>query len=785
MWILKSIKATNIQTIKEVDYTLEQGVTTLLFGQNNDNPTQKSNGSGKSAILEAISLGTRGTAIRPVRIDEMINNDESKATTDITYFNEDTGVSMTISREFFKKSSNTVSLYMEADGKPLPENDYIQSSASEYSMFIFEQLGVTEDEFMNNFLLSKHRYTSFFDSTDKEKKDIINNLSNATVVDPSMDKVEEDIEDSLISIKSIDMKMSSNSGATSAISEQIEIAKKSEIDNPKKDRIEKMEAQLNESKSTLIEQKEKLDNTQTTGFNISEVAKVIEDIIFDGDSKDWREAIKNTVYDTSNPDALVLDEYFRRKLDELETNSREDAEKLKMYESELDKCNNELKENSSDLSKLSLEKNELELKVEAENKSFLENSEEVNASLLEVNKKLSNLSEYYLDLQSEISTFAKRGSVLKNIVSGKIECPKCHHEFLLSKDINLEDAQRELNEVETSISEKEKLALETETSRDSKQSEKKSLDIKVRDLEKEKLQNISSIRAKISELDKSMNTINAVVREINSNISTIERSISTVSVRMSKYSSVLKDEMYDEIDRIISKNNKEEQSISQNISYINAQIDTYISNIKKIEETDVDTLVLNLEDSKRKLVHELVLLTQERAEAQVHNDSLTNQLNIFKSFKTHLANSKIEALAYEINYFLEKVGTDVRVSLSGYTKNKSGKISDKIYTSIIRDGVDFGSLYKLSEGEKATIHLATILARQKLINGSTDAMKGLNFLCIDEILDSIDYGGLAKIFDTLNASGVTAIIISHGNILEGYPHVLKIEKTDGISELVE
>ena len=142
-------------------------------------------------------------------------------------------------------------------------------------------------------------------------------------------------------------------------------------------------------------------------------------------------------------------------------------------------------------------------------------------------------------------------------------------------------------------------------------------------------------------------------------------------------------------------------------------------------------------------------------------------------------------MAYEINYFLDKVGTDVKVELTGYTKNKSGKVSDKIYTSIIRDGVNFGSLYKLSEGEKATIHLATILARQKLINSSTDVSKGLNFLCIDEILDSIDYGGLARIFTTLNSYGITSIIISHGNILETYPHRLKVRKTDGISELVE
>lgn len=66
MWQVKSLKADNIQTFKKLDYEINQGVTTLIFGVNNDNAIQLSNGSGKSGILEILTIGLRGAPLRPV-----------------------------------------------------------------------------------------------------------------------------------------------------------------------------------------------------------------------------------------------------------------------------------------------------------------------------------------------------------------------------------------------------------------------------------------------------------------------------------------------------------------------------------------------------------------------------------------------------------------------------------------------------------------------------------------------------------------------------------------------
>ena len=49
---------------------------------------------------------------------------------------------------------------------------YIQPSVDAYNRYILDKLGITRDELLNNFILSKYRYEDFLSSSDKEKKDL-------------------------------------------------------------------------------------------------------------------------------------------------------------------------------------------------------------------------------------------------------------------------------------------------------------------------------------------------------------------------------------------------------------------------------------------------------------------------------------------------------------------------------------------------------------------------------------------------------------------------------------
>lgn len=73
-------------------------------------------------------------------------------------------------------------------------DEAVQPSVDAYNRYILDKLGITRDELLNNFILSKYRYEDFLSSSDKEKKEIINRFSNGILVDEAIARVEEDIE---------------------------------------------------------------------------------------------------------------------------------------------------------------------------------------------------------------------------------------------------------------------------------------------------------------------------------------------------------------------------------------------------------------------------------------------------------------------------------------------------------------------------------------------------------------------------------------------------------------
>ena len=205
--------------------------------------------------------------------------------------------------------------------------------------------------------------------------------------------------------------------------------------------------------------------------------------------------------------------------------------------------------------------------------------------------------------------------------------------------------------------------------------------------------------------------------------------------------------------------------------------------IKQINESNVSDTIMGLELELNKYLEKQKELHNQKDDIKIEINQLKQQENIFSDFKTHLANTKIEALNAEINSFLESFGTDISVKLSGYSKTKSGKIRDRISVSVLRNGIDFGSFAKMSEGEKSTVYLATILAHQKLINMSAPSTKGLDLLVIDEILDTVDEGGLIQMLNTIGDRGITSLIVSHGRVAENHPYTLVVTKENGVSEI--
>lgn len=133
-----------------------------------DNDSQGSNGSGKSAMLEAIAIGITGETLRKIKMEEIINDAADTACIKLTMSNDSSNECMEITRELSRKSAQVIKISMGTKGEILTNIE--QATVADYNKFILETLGLTKDDIFANFILSKHKYLSFLSSSDRDKK---------------------------------------------------------------------------------------------------------------------------------------------------------------------------------------------------------------------------------------------------------------------------------------------------------------------------------------------------------------------------------------------------------------------------------------------------------------------------------------------------------------------------------------------------------------------------------------------------------------------------------------
>ena len=155
MWKLKTIEAENLCAFRSLSYMLRQGVTTLIFGDNRDNESQQSNGAGKSALLECIAVGITGSPLRKIRSEEIINDAAEECRIALRFINDSAAEELLVNRRIPRKGASSVSCTLYRGGKQVVTDEAVQPSVDAYNRYILDKLGITRDELLNNFILSK------------------------------------------------------------------------------------------------------------------------------------------------------------------------------------------------------------------------------------------------------------------------------------------------------------------------------------------------------------------------------------------------------------------------------------------------------------------------------------------------------------------------------------------------------------------------------------------------------------------------------------------------------
>lgn len=789
MWKLAEIRINNIVSFHEASLSIEQGVATLIFGKNEDNASQPCNGSGKSSLIEAISFALTGEQLRKVKsVEEIINDHAENAYVYVRLANDYNNTTFTIERTISRNAPQSIECHKyDCAGVEIETDKTIQPTVSDYNKFILCEIGLTKDEIYNNFILCDNKYESFFDCSDKNKKEIINRFSNGVIIDDSIDRLQQDMAPVVSELTVANNKVVGINGSISAIKNELEHVdeKKANARQERGARIERLDEQIQKCRSDIEVVEEKRKKAESRLILLNGLQKEVKGL--DESNLSLLEAY-NEIKAMCEDNELEAVSEFDKMSEQYKNLLSEQKNSIKQINRQIDDATATLKQSKDEQQRYaeSYKKHcDDETKLTEKDIAL---KEKINAEISKIDVKLDKIEE---DInankkrQAELSALISRNETLLN---GAVICPKCQHKFFVNEDITVDDVKKTLDDLRSEERTKKEEAVKLI----------KEFDFVDEDGAK-KSEEIDSINAKMkarsNELDaeyRELRSLSGKVDQAENSVISLQKQLANAENELDRLNGkieVMRNRLFGEITGILEgrvmngKNYIEQQDSS--IVFLKGQMSQYQQSKKELIEAPETDFEASLQESLEKYQDELKSAQKIASEIETKYNRLKEQELHFTMFKSYIANKKIDALSHIVNDFLEKIGSDIRLKLEGFTVTKTGKFRDKISVQVMRDGIDCGSYHKFSGGEKARLNLACILSLHTLTNSNCEEGKGLDFIIIDELLDKSDEVGMATYCEALNKLGQTALLITQGGISEGYPHKLLIVKKQGVSTILK
>lgn len=369
----------------------------------------------------------------------------------------------------------------------------------------------------------------------------------------------------------------------------------------------------------------------------------------------------------------------------------------------------------------------------------------------EIDEDLSLYKKQKEDEESKLNKSTQRVRSIKKTIdsiemklAGVITCPNCHHEFLLKNDESVDDLKTEKKLSESALKEetqKKNLIDKSIEELDSIIDEYLSLKKETQAEEKKIIDQQISIRNKLKTLSSQYYEIDESIVRIESDINKLKEQI-TDNEQLKVHKLKLIDEL-----KTTPLKKKDTSHLEENIKNLE----------KEIENKDKEILQVNDKIFK-----------------------IQQWTTRFKDFKMYLALEQLKNIQFSANDILKRMGSDLRIMIEGFKKGANGKVKDEITPYVFRNEME--SFFYYSGGEQARCEIALILALQTMIN-TTKQYGGMNFLFIDEVLESADSLGVENIISSISFLKQPILVVTHVPKLNEEIRQLKVIKENGISRL--
>lgn len=448
MWFPVKLKIENLFSYESSEFDFRNNQLTLLLGSNKTDPNVMSNRSGKTSLLDCITISIIGEPLRDITKKEIVRNGESAGSTTLTLKNNVLNKELIIESQINATKSSKVLLWENG-----VLNDQLKDLEAKHTyQYIIKEIGISKDDLINYYLISKDSYQSFFLNGDTAKKEIINRFSKANLIDGVDPLITKDLKEIEVSLSDLNTQFSKNAGV-----------------------LEHLEVELNDEKlnSSIEETRQKtIDALQEK----HDVAKKLCDEL---------------------PDKIEAQEELITKQDELHK-----VEQEKLAELEL-----EVKNKKIDIETLEKVIQEIQVEERGVDDNYKPKFEEVQKKITECKNSIKENQEGIKECNKEIAQ-------IDAVLAGQIECPKCDHKFILKdKEYNIESALEALGEYREAKEEFETSISSLESDIEKFDLEINDLNIKL-DKEKEKFSKektkrkdqIKAIESDLTQLKKDVNT---------------------------------------------------------------------------------------------------------------------------------------------------------------------------------------------------------------------------------------------------------------------------------------
>ena len=185
MWKFDKIEFSDFFSHVDSKYEFNNGACTLIVGENRDNGGN--NGAGKSTLFEAIALALTNKSLRDLKKESFINRDAESCEIKLHMSNDVIKSTLVITRKFFRGNKSAK--------VEIIENGELNStivSVDEANKRIFELIGISREDLLRYFIISQDNNYTFFTAGDVEKKEVLNRITSADMINPILDKLSND-----------------------------------------------------------------------------------------------------------------------------------------------------------------------------------------------------------------------------------------------------------------------------------------------------------------------------------------------------------------------------------------------------------------------------------------------------------------------------------------------------------------------------------------------------------------------------------------------------------------